>query len=607
MHHEFVTFPFTAIVGQELMKKALLVNAIDPTIGGVLIRGDKGTGKSTAVRALADLLPKIKVVKGCPFNCHPEDLRLMCGSCQERYKKEGKLPWIEKKMTIVNLPLSATEDMVVGTLDIKRALKEGVKALEPGILARANRNILYIDEVNLLDDHLVNIILDAAAMGVNIVEREGISVSHPSRFILIGTMNPEEGELRPQLLDRFGLCVEVNALTSREDRLKIIEYRREFDADPWGFREKFREKQERLRKRIIYAQEILPRVSISRDMLEKIVEITTSLGIKTHRADIVMEKTARALAALEGRMYVTEEDIKEAALMALPHRIRQQPFERGIAITRETIESILRSSSGESSESKNVSRHDEEVFDFDKNARMKKEILKLDVMGFLQGRDFPQVEGSRGLYIRARESKNPRSIAVDATLRKAVRETGRLEVLPEHLMEKVRIGSGKSLYIILLDSSSSMRMERKIKFAKTLAWLLLKQSYEKKNKVALMAFKGNNAQVLVPPTRDVLKVEEALENLPTGGKTPLTPALYKAFQIAKREAKARPIVILISDGRANVFIKDNLEEDLAFLRTFANNVDLVVVNTENRSRSIGVLEQLAEMFNAPHFYLGDVL
>jgi len=595
MHHKFVIFPFTAIVGQDLMKKALLVNAIDPTIGGVLIKGDKGTGKSTAVRALADLLPKIKVVKDCPFNCSPEDLRLMCKSCQERYEKELKLPWVEKKMTIVDMPLSATEDMVVGTIDIKKALKEGIKALEPGILAKANRNILYIDEVNLLDDHLVNILLDAAAMGVNIVEREGISVYHPSRFILIGTMNPEEGDLRPQILDRFGLCVEVSALTSKEDRLKVVEYRREFDSDPWKFEEKFKEKQEMLRNKIINAQKILPEVSISKDMLEKIVEIATSLGIKTHRADIVMEKTARALAALDGRGYVTEEDIKEAAILALPHRIRQQPFEKGMIITKETVEKILQS------------KPKEEVFDFNKNAEMKKDILKFDVKGSLQGRDFPKIEGDRGLYIKARESKNPKNIAVDATLRKAIRETGKLEVLPEHLMEKIRVSRGKALYIILLDSSSSMRMEKKIRFAKTLAWLLLKQSYEKKNEVALMVFRGNDTQVLVPPTKDLPRIEEALENLPTGGKTPLTPALYEAFQVAKKEMKENPTVILISDGKGNVFIKNSLEEDFAFLQTFANSINLVVVNAESRNRSIGILEQLAKIFNAPHFYLEEVI
>jgi len=595
MNNKFPIFPFTAIVGQDLMKKALLVNAIDQTIGGVLIKGDKGTGKSTAVRALADLLPKIRVVEGCPFNCHPENLRLRGKSCQERYKREGKLPWIEKRMEIIDMPLSATEDMVVGTIDIKKALKEGVKALEPGILARANRNILYIDEINLLDDHLVNILLDAAAMGVNIIEREGISVYHPSRFIFIGTMNPEEGELRPQILDRFGLCVEVNALISKEDRIKIIEYRREFDTDPWNFEEKFKEEQKKLGKRIVDSQAILSEVNISKDMLGKIVEITTSLGIRTHRADIVMEKTARALAALDGRRHVTEEDIKEAAILALPHRIRQQPFEKGMTITKETIENILQS------------KPKEEIFDFDKDVEVKKDILKLDVISSSQGRDFPKNEGDRGLYIKARESKNPKSIAIDATLRKTIRETRKLEVLPEHLMEKVRVGKGKALYIILLDSSSSMRMEKKVKFTKTLAWLLLKQSYEKKNKVSLVAFRNEDAQILVPPTRDVLKMEEALENLATGGKTPLTPALYKAFQIAKKEKNVIPTVILISDGRGNVFIKNSLEEDFAFLQEFVNDVKLIVVNAESKNRSIGVLEELAKMFNAPHFYLEDVI
>ncbi|MEW5936536.1 MAG: AAA family ATPase, partial [Candidatus Thermoplasmatota archaeon] len=479
MHHKFVMFPFTAIVGQDLMKKALLINAIDPSIGGVLIKGDKGTGKSTAVRALADLLPKIRVVKGCPFNCHPGNLRLMCKSCQERYKKDGNLPWVERKMEIIDMPLSATEDMVVGTIDIKRALKEGIKALEPGILARANRNILYIDEVNLLDDHLVNILLDSAAMWVNIVEREGISLYHPARFILVGTMNPEEGNMRPQILDRFGLCVEVNALSSKEDRLKVMEYRRMFDSDPWKFEEQFNDEQETLRKRIVNTQANLQQVKITQDMIEKIVEITTSLGIKTHRADIVTEKAAKAIAGLSGRNYVTEDDIKEAAILALSHRTRQKPFEKGATIQGEMIETILQA------------KRKNEVFDFEKDAEIKKDILKLKSTDSVQGGDFPKIEGERGLYVKARENKNPQSVAIDATLRKTIKETGKLEVLPEHLMEKVRISRGEALYIILLDSSSSMRMEKKIRFAKSLAWLLLKQSYEKKSAVALLAFRGD--------------------------------------------------------------------------------------------------------------------
>ncbi|MHA1786292.1 MAG: magnesium chelatase subunit D family protein [Candidatus Helarchaeota archaeon] len=593
MHHKFEIFPFAAIVGQDLMKKALIINDIDPSIGGVLIKGDKGTGKSTAVRALADLLPKIKVVKGCPFNCHPENLRLMCKSCQQRFKKDGQLPSIERKMAIIDMPLSATEDMVVGTIDIKRVLKDGIKALEPGILARANRNILYIDEVNLLDDHLVNILLDAAAMGVNSIEREGISLYHPSRFILIGTMNPEEGDLRPQILDRFGLCVEVKALSSKDERLQIMEFRRRFDSDPWQFNEEFKEEQEKLRKQIINAQNILPRVNISRDMLERIVEITTSLGIKTHRADIVMEKTAIVLAVLNGREHVIEDDIIEAALLSLSHRMRQQPFEESTPLTRETIIKTKKK---------------EEIFDFDKNSSIKKDIMKLNAMSARQGKNFPKIEGNRGLYIKARENKNPKNIAIDATVRKSIRETGKLEVLPEHFMEKIRISKGKALYIILLDSSSSMRMEKKIRFAKALSWQLLKQSYEKKNKVALLVFRGDDAKVLVTPTSDIIKIEDVLEKLPTGGKTPLTPALYKAIELAKKENnKVIPTISVISDGRGNVFIKNNLEDDIKFLSTFANGMNFIFLNAESKNRSIGILEDIAKRFNAPHFYLEEVI
>jgi len=594
MHHKFVMFPFTAIVGQKMMKKALLINAIDPTIGGVLIKGDKGTGKSTAVRALANLLPEIKVVDGCPFNCHPENLKLMCKSCQERYALEKHLPYFERKMEIIDMPLSATEDMVVGTIDIKRALKEGIKALEPGILARANRNILYIDEVNLLDNHLVNILLDAAAMGVNVIEREGISLYHPARFMLIGTMNPEEGNLRPQLLDRFGLCVEVNALSTKDDRLKVMEYRRNFDADPWQFETEFSNKEEELRKKIIYAKERLPHVKISIEGLANIVEITTSLSIKTHRADIVMEKTSKALAVLDGREEVTDNDIQEAALLALAHRMRQHPFEKGESFTRETIETILH-------------KKKEQIDDFDKETGIKKDILNFNVLTSAQGKDFPKAEGKGGLYIRARTNDNPCNIAIDATLRKAVAQTGKLEVLPEHLMEKVRISGGESLYIILLDTSSSMRMEKKIKFAKTLAWQLLQQSYEKKNKVALLSFRDEEVQVLVAPTPDVTKIQEALEKLPTGGKTPLTPALFKAFEMAKKEKRLSPAVILISDGRGNIFIKNNMQEDIRFLFSYAPGIPLFIVNAENKHKSIGLLEDIAQNFKVPHFYLEEVL
>jgi Mg-chelatase subunit ChlI len=341
MHHKFVIFPLSAIVGQDLLKKALLINAIDPTVGGVIITGDKGTGKSTAVRSLAHSLPRLHVVEGCPFNCDPENMRLMCKACQQRFEREGRLPWVEKAMEIVDMPLSATEDMVIGSLDIKRALTDGIKALEPGILARANRNILYIDEVNLLDDHLINILLDAAAMGVNVIEREGISLYHPARFILVGTMNPEEGRLRPQILDRFGLCVEIAALTDPSDRLEVIRRRKEFDRDCWTFEERFADQQKHLTQKITAAQQLLVDVDESAEVLEQIVTITSSLGIRTHRADIVMEKTAAAIAALAGRKTLERQDVIDAALLALPHRLRQKPFEKDRPLDQQQIESAL--------------------------------------------------------------------------------------------------------------------------------------------------------------------------------------------------------------------------------------------------------------------------
>ncbi len=250
MHHKHVIYPFTAIVGQEDMKLGLILNAIDPRIGGVLIRGEKGTAKSTAVRGLSDLLPEIEIVTGCPFNCDPDNLREMCRACQQAVEQGQALPRLHKKMTVVELPVSATEDRVVGSLDIRKALKDGIRALHPGVLAEANRNILYIDEVNLLDDHVANVLLDAAAMGVNIIEREGVSLHHPARFILVGTMNPEEGELRPQLLDRFGLCVQVKGLMDKEDRAEVVTRREEFDKDPWAFAAEYEEAQADLRDRI---------------------------------------------------------------------------------------------------------------------------------------------------------------------------------------------------------------------------------------------------------------------------------------------------------------------------------------------------------------------
>ena len=320
-------FPFTAIVGQDEMKLALMLSVIDPNIGGVIIMGHRGTGKSTAVRALADLLPPIKKVKGCVYGCDPDRPNELCTQCTTTMSDAGQLPAERGLVPVVDLPLGATEDRVCGSLDIERALVEGVKAFEPGLLARANRGFLYIDEVNLLDDHLVDVLLDSAASGRNVVEREGISVSHPARFVLVGSGNPEEGDLRPQLLDRFGLYTQITTITDLDQRVEIIESRERFDADAVAFRCTQAPEQDQLRKRITRGQKLLARVGIDRDLLRLIAELCVSLKVDGHRGELTIARAARALAAFEGRITASANDVERVALMSLRHRLRRDPLE----------------------------------------------------------------------------------------------------------------------------------------------------------------------------------------------------------------------------------------------------------------------------------------
>ncbi len=341
MRSSKLNFPFTAIVGQEKMKLALVLNAINPKLSGVLIRGEKGTAKSTAVRSLAVLLPNLRTIKGCPFHCDPDDFHKMCIQCRE--KVEARIePEVEKRQTrVINLPVNATEDRVVGTLDLEHAIKKGEKRFEPGVLAEANRGILYVDEVNLLDDHIVDVLLDSAAMGINSIEREGVSYTHPSEFILVGTMNPEEGELRPQLLDRFGLCVNIEGISDLEQRVEVVKRWVAFEENPEAFIETWREPEIQLREQIICARELLPEVRISEDMLNKVAQISLEIGVDGHRADIIMMKTAKTVAAFHQRSEVTYEDLEESADMALQHRARRKPFE-DVVIDRDRIAAVLR-------------------------------------------------------------------------------------------------------------------------------------------------------------------------------------------------------------------------------------------------------------------------
>jgi len=320
-------FPFTAIVGQEEMKLALQLNVIDPKIGGVMIMGDRGTGKSTTIRAIADLLPEIEVVKDDPFNSDKTDLDLMGNEVRQAIQNNESLETELIKIPMVDLPLGATEDRVCGTIDIEKALTEGVKAFEPGLLAKANRGLLYVDEVNLLDDHLVDILLDSAASGWNTVEREGISIRHPARFVLVGSGNPEEGELRPQLLDRFGMHAEIRTVKDPILRVKVVEERTSFDQDPMIWINNYEEKQQELRDRIVAAQKLLPTVQIDYDLRVKISEVCSQLDVDGLRGDIVTNRAAKAHAAYNGRDNVTIEDISKIITLCLRHRLRKDPLE----------------------------------------------------------------------------------------------------------------------------------------------------------------------------------------------------------------------------------------------------------------------------------------
>ena len=334
------TYPFSAIVGQEEMKLALILNAIQPAIGGVLIRGEKGTAKSTAVRALAAVLPELAVVSDCPFSCPPDQPEAMCSTCRKRLDQGETLQVSHRRMRVIDLPINSSEDRVVGTLDIEHALREGQRRFEPGVLADANRGILYVDEVNLLDDYVVDVLLDAAAMGVNTVEREGVSFSHPARFMLVGTMNPEEGDLRPQLTDRFGLCVEITSIHNVQQRVEIVELREHFEADPQAFLAEYFTAEQDLSSRIIRAAQLQKQVIVPPEVAELIALINIELDIDGHRGDIVMRRAAQTYAAYLGLEQVTLEHVYTIAPMALAHRLKRFPLQQSARTVSDALKAV---------------------------------------------------------------------------------------------------------------------------------------------------------------------------------------------------------------------------------------------------------------------------
>ena len=333
-------FPFVRIVKQDKMKRALLLNVVDPSIGGVLIKGEKGTAKSTAVRSMAQFLPARPAVKGCAYRCDPRYPKRLCADCQARIAAGEELETVKVPMKVIELPLNATEDRVSGTLDLEYVLKTGKKKFEPGVLASANGNILYVDEINLLDDHLIDLLLDSAAMGTNYVEREGVSFSHPAKFVLVGTMNPEEGDLRPQLLDRFGLSLDIKGERDVKKRAEVVKRRVRYDSDPESYIKECKEELDETCRRLTEARRILPEVVAGDDVVDMVVSVMIHFGVDGHRADITLLKAAKANAALEGRKKVTKDDIRATAELVLAHRLKRRPFEEA-GLDQEELEKCL--------------------------------------------------------------------------------------------------------------------------------------------------------------------------------------------------------------------------------------------------------------------------
>lgn len=594
-----IRFPFTAVVGMDDLRLALLLNAVSPAVGGVLVRGEKGTAKSTAVRALAELLPSVAVVAGCRFSCDP-------GSpdpgCPDGPHLDGESDARAARM--VELPVGASEDRLVGALDIERALAEGVKAFEPGLLAAAHRGILYVDEVNLLSDHLIDHLLDAAAMGASHVEREGVSVRHAARFLLVGTMNPEEGELRPQLLDRFGLTVEVAASRVPEERVEVVRRRLAFEDDPVGFAGRWAGEEAALRQRIVAARELLPKVSLGDAVLLQIAATCAAFEVDGMRADIVMARTATALAAWAGRDEVTSEDVRQAALLALPHRRRRNPFDApGLDEDKldETLEQFKgdendddpdpgpdgpgdggpgggggvppQGGEGDAPEAGDVPEETPAQAPAPQGSGGERAAVKAGEPFRTKMLSVPGLgDGAAGRRSRARTehgrttgSTRPRGaltkLHLAATVRAAAphqRARGRsgagLVVRRDDLRQAVREGREGNLVLFVVDASGSMAARKRMGAVKGAVLSLLLDAYQRRDKVGLVTFRGRGAELALPPTSSVDAAAARLEELPTGGRTPLSDGLLKAHDVLRverlRDPSRRPLLVVVTDGRA---------------------------------------------------------
>ncbi|MEU9171372.1 putative cobaltochelatase [Streptomyces sp. NPDC048420] len=636
-------FPFTAVVGQDDLRLALLLNAVSPAVGGVLVRGEKGTAKSTAVRALSALLPQVPVVAGCRFSCDPS---APDPSCPDGPHEPG--PGVFRASRMVELPVGASEDRLVGALDIERALAEGVKAFEPGLLADAHRGILYVDEVNLLHDHLVDLLLDAAAMGASYVEREGVSVRHASKFLLVGTMNPEEGELRPQLLDRFGLTVEVAASREPDQRVEVVRRRLAYDDDPEGFATRWADEEAGVRQRVVAARELLPSVRLGDGALRQIAATCAAFEVDGMRADIVMARTATALAAWAGRTDVLAEDVRQAALLALPHRRRRNPFDApGLDEDKldETLEEF--SGSGDSGDSGDDDEPDPDgpgggggqppssdgpQTDGGSGARpeageggepqasgagageqaaarasepFRTKVLRVPGLG----------DGAAGRRSRARTehgrttgARRPRGaltkLHLAATVQAAAphqRARGRsgrgLVVRRDDLRQATREGREGNLVLFVVDASGSMAARQRMSAVKGAVLSLLLDAYQRRDKVGLVTFRGSAGEVALPPTSSVDAAAARLETLPTGGRTPLAAGLLRAHEVLRverlRDPARRALVVVVTDGRATGGPEPVALAGRAARLFAAEGVASVVVDCESGPVRLGLAGQLA--------------
>lgn len=703
-------YPFAAIVGQEEMKLALILNMIEPSVGGVLIMGHRGTGKSTVVRALADLLPEISSVADCVYGCDPSDEQNLCDECWKAIKLPTKLRRRKSVVPVVELPLGATEDRVCGTIDIEQALRSGVKRFEPGLLARANRGFLYIDEVNLLEDHLVDLLLDVAATGVNKVERESISVEHPARFVLIGSGNPEEGELRPQLLDRFGLYVEVKTEEVLEQRMEIVERRQAFARDSEAFRRAYANEQEQLRKQITRGRKSLASVKVDRVLLRQIVRLCSELKIDGHRGELTITLAARALAAFEGRKKVTESDVKRVTVMSLRHRLRRDLLEETASAerieqaldkvfandarsAREGKDSDYPAAADQPGEPESTSRRPSETAAAGKNSlhnfnsgangdqngdrnrdrhgdrngvtQVRQRNPNEDVGTDTETDSFPApsleagfpkagfdkertrrptqmstrfqssrnagktglYNNERGRYARSVASKKARAIvALEATLRataslnksnagkKSLIRDSRDRKSAYSLRFKLFKRKQGRLFIFAIDLSGSMALNR-IAQAKAVMVGLLRQSYIDRDTVAIVGFRGTSAQLLLPPSRSILRARRVLETVSVGGGTPLSAGLACSLRLAKRAAatSGAMTLLLFTDGQANVALSVNQIKDRGRRREIINEeisrlgvhlrkagVTLVVADTQNEFSSSGKAAEVAEILCAEY-------